>query len=97
METSYSVLLLWWTVSITWSAVFLIIVSVYLYWDRRKRHPQGSQLPSRLRSDFIFVWVLVSLLTLYIVSIYWNSSVTFLAGNVVVEVFLVVYAVRNSK
>jgi heme/copper-type cytochrome/quinol oxidase subunit 2 len=97
MVTPYSVLLLWWTVSITWSAVFLIVVSVYLYWDRRKRHPQGSQMPSHLRSDFVFVWVLVSLLALYIVSIYRNSSAIFLAGNVVVEVFLVTYAIRNSR
>jgi len=90
-----SLLLLWWTISIAWSAFFLIVVSLYLYWDRRRRHPKGSQIPSRFRSDFIFVWVLMGLLALYIVSIYRSSSAVFIAGNIVVEIVLITYAIRN--
>ena len=92
-----SELLLWWTVSITWSAFFLIMVSLYLYWDRRKRYPQGSQIPRHYRTDFVFVWVLIGLLALYIVSIYRSSSAIFLAGNVIVEIALIAYATRNKK
>jgi hypothetical protein len=93
---SYYDLLVWWSVSISWSAVFLIAVSLYLYWDRRMRHPEGSQILNRLRlSDFVFVWVLIGLLALYIVSIYQGSSLIFAAGNVAVETILVVYAFRH--
>lgn len=97
MVTPHSLLLLWWTISISWSALFLVVVSLYLYWDRRKRHPQGAQVPSRFSSDFVFVWVLVGLLALYIVSIYHSSSPVFVAGNIVVELVLIVYAVRNRR
>lgn len=97
MEISYSDLLLWWSVSISWSAVFLIAVSLYLYWDRRRRHPEGSQILNRFRlSDFVFVWVLAGLLGLYIVSIYRGSSLIFAAGNIAVEIILVVYTFRNK-
>ena len=97
MVTPHSLLLFWWTIGINWSAPFLVVVSLYLYWDRRKRYPQGSQVPSRLSSDFIFVWILIGLLALYIVSIYRGSSTVFLAGNVVVEFVLIVYAIRNRR
>lgn len=97
METAHSLLLLWWTISISWSALFLVVVSLYLYWDRRKRHPQGAQTPSRFSTDFVFVWVLIGLLALYIVSIYRSSSTVFVAGNVIVEIVLIVYAIRNSR
>lgn len=94
---SYTDLLVWWSVSISWSAVFLIAVSLYLYWDRRIRHPEGSQVLNQFRlSDFVFVWVLIGLLGLYIVSIYWGSSLIFAAGNIVVEIILVVYALRHK-
>jgi heme/copper-type cytochrome/quinol oxidase subunit 2 len=97
MMTPHSLLLFWWTISISWSALFLVLVSLYLYWDRRKRHPQGSQVPSRFSSDFVFVWVLIGLLALYIVSIYRSSSTVFVAGNVVVEFALILYAIRNRR
>jgi cbb3-type cytochrome oxidase subunit 3 len=93
---AYSDLLVWWSVSISWSAVFLIAVSLYLYWDRRKRHPEGSRILNRFRlSDFVFVWVLAGLLCLYIVSIYRGSSLIFAAGNIVVEAILVVYTLKH--
>jgi hypothetical protein len=96
MEMASSDLLLWWSVSISWSAVFLVAVSLYLYWDRRIRHPEGSQVLNQFRlSDFVFVWVLIGLLGLYIVSIYRGSSLIFAVGNVVVEIILVTYAFRH--
>ena len=94
----YSDLLGWWSISITWSAVFLIGVSLYLYWDRRKRFTEGTRIFSRVKlRDFVFVWVLAGLLGLYIVSIYRTSSLVFAAGNLIVEAILVVYTIKNKS
>lgn len=94
----YSDLLGWWSISISWSAVFLIAVSLYLYWDRRKRFTEGTRILSRVKlHDFVFVWVLAVLLGLYIVSIYRGSSLVFATGNLAVEAILVVYTIRNKS
>jgi len=94
----YSDLLGWWSISIVWSAVFLIGVSLYLYWDRRKRFTEGTRIFSRVKlRDFVFVWVLAGLLGLYIVSIYRTSSLIFAAGNLIVEAILVVYTISNKS
>jgi hypothetical protein len=94
----YSDLLGWWSISISWSAVFLIGVSLYLYWDRRKRFTEGTRILSRVKlRDFVFVWVLAGLLGLYIISIYRTSSLVFAAGNLIVEAILVVYTIRNKS
>jgi hypothetical protein len=93
----YSGLLGWWTISIIWCAVFLIAVSLYLYWDRRKRFTEGTHVLKRSRiRDFIFVWILVALLALYIVSIYRGSSIVFAAGNILVEAILVLYIIARG-
>jgi hypothetical protein len=93
----YSGLLGWWTISIIWCAVFLIGVSLYLYWDRRKRFTEGTHVLKRTRvRDFVFVWVLVGLLALYIVSIYRGSSIVFAAGNILVEAILVLYIIAKG-
>lgn len=93
----YSGLLGWWTISIIWCAVFLIAVSLYLYWDRRKRFTEGTHVLKRSRiHDFIFVWILVALLALYIVSIYRGSSIVFAAGNILVEAILVLYIIARG-
>lgn len=90
----YSELLFWWSISISWSAAFLIAVSIYLYYCRKNR-PLGK-ITSRSRVvDFTFVGVLAGLLGLYIVSIEWPSSLLFALGNVVVEVILVGYTIKN--
>jgi len=94
----YSDLLGWWSISISWSAVFLIGVSLYLYWDRRKRFTEGTQVLGRVKlKDFVFVWILAGLLGLYIVSIYRTSSLVFAAGNLIVEAILIVYTIRNKS
>lgn len=89
-------LLFLWALSISWSAVFLIAVSVYLYARRKHRAPDKASTRIRL-NDFVFVIVLAALLGLYIVSIYRTSSLIFAAGNIIVEVILVAYTVKNKS
>ncbi len=89
-------LLFLWALSISWSAVFLIAVSVYLYARRKHRAPDKAATHIRL-NDFVFVIVLAALLGLYIVSIDRASSLIFAAGNIIVEVILVVYTVKNQS
>ena len=45
--------------------------------------------------DFVFVWVLLGLLIFYIVSIQIGSVLIFAAGNILVEVLLIAYLLRN--
>ncbi|MGA2460692.1 MAG: hypothetical protein ABSF82_04665 [Candidatus Bathyarchaeia archaeon] len=89
-------LLFLWALSISWSAVFLIAVSVYLYARRKHRTPDKASSHVRV-NDFVFVIVLAALLGLYIVSIYRTSSLIFAAGNIIVEVILVAYTVKNKS
>ena len=91
----YSNLLGWWVVSISWSALFLIAVSFYLYW--KKRPHQGARGLSSIFNDFVFVWVLAGLLILYIVTVNNSSSMVFAVGNVIVEVVLIVYTLKNRS
>jgi Flp pilus assembly protein TadB len=89
----YSSLLTWWMISISWCALFLIAVSTYLY--LKTREPSGSSGILGKAKDFIFVWILACLLILYILTINNSSSIIFIAGNVIVEIVLVVYTMRN--
>ena len=92
---AYSNLLTWWIVSISWSALFLIAVSFYLYWKSRIPHTGLSRGILGIAKDFVFVWVLAALLILYIATINNSSSILFAAGNIVVEVVLIFYTVKN--
>lgn len=49
-----------------------------------------------LVKDFVFVWVLVSLLIFYIISVQIGSAAIFAAGNIFVEVLLIIYLVKNK-
>jgi hypothetical protein len=51
----------------------------------------------RWAKDFVFVWILIGLLVLYVVSIGEGSYLLFAAGNVVVEILLIVYTVRSGR
>jgi hypothetical protein len=52
--------------------------------------------PGHVRlTDFLFVLVLAGLLGLYILSINQTSAVIFAAGNIVVEIVLFVYTIKN--
>jgi len=51
---------------------------------------------SKLIKDFIFVWSLLGLLILYIISIGTGSSILFAGGNIIVEVILIIYTMKNK-
>lgn len=91
----YSDLLFVWAVSITWCTVFLIAVSFYLYHRRKTRSPESGTIRVRLK-EFFFVLVLACLLGLYILSINLTSSLVFAIGNIIVEIVLVGYTMRNK-
>jgi heme/copper-type cytochrome/quinol oxidase subunit 2 len=92
----YSDLLFVWAISISWSAVFLIAVSIFLYVRRKHRSPDKASSSHVRLNDFVFLVVLASLLGLYIVSIDRTSSLIFAAGNIIVEVILILYTVKNK-
>jgi amino acid transporter len=89
----------WWAATISAGSIFLALVGVYLYVESRKRRKErerkGTRRLGRLVTEFIFVWVLLGLLIFYIVSVDISSDWIFAAGNVFVEVILVVYLLRN--
>ena len=94
----YGDLFIWWAISISWSIVFLIGVSVYLYRISRKGANEKGQTKMTIGavlSNFVFIWVLIGLLTLYIISIHMGSSILFAAGNILVEAILISYTATN--
>jgi len=94
----YPELFIWWAVCITWGIVFLTAVSIYLYGGqivRMRNLSQNSAKVTRIGRDFIFVWVLLSLLVFYIVTINIGSAPIFAVGNIVVEGLLLIYLFRN--
>ena len=93
----YPDLMAFWAVCITWSALFLTVVSIYLYLDSKKTRLESTRTRGKFGflRDFVFVWVLLGLLGLYIVSIDRSSSIVFASGNLVVEALLIVYTVKN--
>lgn len=94
----YPELMTFWAICISWSALFLTAVSIYLYIGSNKSQTKNAKaIASRFRlvRDFVFVWVLLGLLGLYIVAIDRGSSVMFAAGNIVVEALLIAYAAKS--
>jgi purine-cytosine permease-like protein len=96
LETAYPELFVWWISSITFNIIFVIVASVYLY--RRRKRESAVQTRGILKwtKDFAFVWILVSLLILYVVSIGQGSYVLFAAGNIAVEMLLLLYVVQSA-
>jgi uncharacterized membrane protein len=100
-------LFVWWALSISFSIIFLAVVSIYLYFDtrskRRDRERKTSAIKSSLRliESFAFVWVLLGLLVFYISSIQLGATalteVVFAIGNVVVEILLILYLIKNRE
>jgi hypothetical protein len=89
----------WWAISISGGSIFLTLVSIYLYSGSRKKRNNGERKTNNMGTlvkDFMFVWVLLSLLIFYIVSIQIGSAAIFAAGNIVVEVILIIYLIRNK-
>ena len=88
----------WWISSITFNIVFVIFASIYLY--RRRKNPVQPSTGSRVvrwAKDFVFVWILLGLLVLYVVSVGQGSYILFAVGNIVVEVVLIYYVVRSGR
>jgi cobalamin synthase len=88
----------WWAVCISGGSVFLTLVSIYLYASsraRRREDKQTSKKATSLVKNFIFVWILLSLLVFYIISINIGSLVIFAAGNIIVEALLILYLIKN--
>ncbi len=87
----------WYVVTISWSIAFLIVASIFLY--AKRRTPAGTtRTPttvSHMASDFVFVWVLISLLVFYVVTVIVKSTLLFAAGNIIVELLLLLYVFRN--
>jgi len=94
----YPELFNWWAICISSSIAFLTLASIYVYMDSKGKAKNKSHTKTdlvTLTRDFVFVWVLLGLLILYIVSIYKGSSILFAAGNVFTEVVLIIYTVKN--
>jgi len=88
----------WWMISISFSIVFLTIVSIYLYANRTcERTKEKTKTNAKeVATNFVFVWVLISLLIFYIVSVKFGSALMFAAGNIVVEIILIAYLLKNK-
>jgi hypothetical protein len=90
----------WWIWSITFNVAFVIAASIYLYTRRKRPHKEqltGIGKVVRVLKDFVFVWVLSGLLIFYVYAVGVASASLFAAGNVVVEVLLVVYQLKVGK
>ena len=91
---------IWWIITISWSIAFLILVGIYLYAGSRKRCNESTRTNSSklgFLTNFVFIWVLIGLLVFYIVSVNIGSSLIFAAGNIVVEVILIAYLMKNRR
>lgn len=89
----------WWAISISGGSIFLAVVGVYLYIKQyRKVRENGGFIKNifKLLKDFIFIWVLFGLLVFYIISVRIGSATIFAIGNVIVEVFLFIYLLKNA-
>ena len=91
-------LFVWWAASISGGSIFLTLVSIYLYVDSRPKRKADSKTKDAFNvlTDFMFVWVLLGLLVFYIASINIGSAAIFAAGNIVVEILLLIYLERNK-
>jgi len=90
----YEDLFYWWAIAISWSSIFLIVVGIYLYTGSRKRSNLPAN-PVKLSKNLVFVWILLGLLVLYLVSIHLGSATLFAAGNIFVEAILMIYILKN--
>jgi Flp pilus assembly protein TadB len=88
----------WWVLSISSSIVFLTLVSIYIYGTRNGRSGETKQKGTLKDAivKFAFVWVLIGLLVFYIVTVQMRSSLVFAAGNIVVEIALIAYLLKNK-
>jgi uncharacterized membrane protein len=100
----------WWALSISFSIMFLAVISIYIYLNSKSRRRGRAEVTAKrklveLVKNFAFVWVLLGLLVFYIFSIQLArasalgvlAEVVFTVGNIVVEALLVLYLLRNKE
>jgi amino acid transporter len=97
----------WWALSISFSSIFLAVISIYLYSGSRTKRTDKAEEQAKgantmkLIKNFAFVWVLLGLLIFYIFSVQMAagalSEIVFAFGNIVVEVLLVFYLLRARE
>ena len=90
----YEYLFFWWAIAITWSSMFLVAIGIYLYVVSRRRNNLTVNRTG-FGMNLVFVWVLLGLLVLYLVSIDLGSAPLFAAGNILVEAILVGYILKR--
>jgi 4-hydroxybenzoate polyprenyltransferase len=94
----------WWALCISFSSIFLTLISIYLFIDSKSRRKEGTQKKTsafRTGKSFVFVFALLGLLVFYIFSIQLGagllSELVFTVGNIIVEALLVLYLLRNKE
>ena len=80
-----------------WCTVFLVAASIYLYADSQRKKRAEKFPRTSVIKNFAFVWVLLALLGLYIITITSTSQPIFIAGNGVVEVLLLFYIILRGR
>lgn len=98
----------WWALCISFSSIFLTLVSIYLFIDSKSRRKADARRKASVFTvgrEFAFVFVLLGLLVFYIFSIQLArasalgvlAEAVFTVGNIIVEVLLVLYLLRNRE
>ena len=97
----YPDLFVWWAGTITFGILFLVCVSAVLFLlSKKKGEITSTGLINGVFStakNYAFVWVLLSLLVLYLVSIDGQNYLMFAVGNVVIEVLVFSYLLLTRK
>jgi amino acid transporter len=97
----------WWALSISFSSIFLVVISTYLYFGSRTKRTDKAEEQAKgantvkLVTNFAFVWVLLGLLVFYIFSVQLGagtfSEAVFAFGNIIVEALLIFYLLRARE
>ena len=96
----YPDLFIWWAGTISFGIIFLSIVSFVLYFLAKKEGRVAPKMPTSVLfnvKNFAFVWVLLTLLVLYIISIDGQNYTMFAIGNVVIETLIFGYLIFTRK
>jgi len=88
----------WWAATISGGSIFQVLVAIYIYIKQRKKRKENKKIAKNvdILKEFIFVWILLGLLIFYIISIKIGSAAIFALGNIIVEVILIVYLMKNK-
>jgi hypothetical protein len=96
---AYTDLFVWWAATISAGSLFLVAVSMYLFLGSLKKQGGAAGQTNwsifRIGVSFTFVWALLGLLVLYLVSVNRGSSILFAGGNILFEAILILYVLKN--